>query len=178
MRPNEKGFALVELAVGVAIVALIGSATATAIFQVITVSERSDDHMTAVQQVQNAGYWVSHDAQIAEGIFTDDLGSPNFLVLTWTEHDYSGGDSTYHSVTYFFDDLSSGVGELKRNHWSSAGADQNTLIAKYIYYDPADPDSTSKASYQSPVLTVKLTTLSGEVSESREYRVVHRPNFN
>jgi len=178
MKRNQKGFTVIELAVAVAIIALIGSAAATTTFQVIAGAERSSDHMAAVWQVQNAGYWIGHDAQMAEDVVVDNLEYPNFLVLTWTEKDYDKDDSTYHSVTYFFEDLSNGVGKLKRDHRSSAGANQCSLVAECIYYDPDDLDNTSKASYQSPVLTVKLTAIFGEAQESREYQITKRPNLN
>jgi len=72
------------------------------------------------------------------------------------------------------EELTDGIGKLKRNHWSSAGADAQTLVAEYIYYDPSDVDNTSKVSYQEPVLTAQLTALYEENLETREYRIKHR----
>jgi len=82
----------------------------------------------------------------------------------------------HHSATYFFEDLTDGIGKLKREHWSSAGASEETLIARYIYYDPG-VDNTSNASYLNPVLTVQLTALFEETRETREYQITHRPNL-
>ena len=176
MKQGEKGFTNLELVVAIAIIALVGSAAAAATFQVFQGTERSNNHMTAVRQVHNAGYRISRDAQMAESVTADNLTLPDFLVLSWTEWDYAD-EPTYHSVTYFFEDLTDGIGKLKRNHWSSAGANEQTLVADYIYYDPDDSDDTSKASYQSPVLTVQLTALFEETRETREYRINHRPNL-
>ncbi len=176
MKLGEKGFTYIELIVALAILTLIGSATATATFQVLRVTERNNDHMTVVRQAQNAGYWLSRDAQMAQSVTADGLTSPDFLVLNWTERDYVD-DPTYHSVTYFFEGLTDGVGKLKRSHWSSTGINEQTLVAKYIYYDPDDPDNTSKASYQSPVLNLQLTSLFEKARETREYRINLRPNF-
>ncbi len=159
-----------------AVIALLASAATQAIFQTLKGTERSNNHITCVTQVQNAGYWLSYDAQMAESVIIDNLEPPDFLVLTWTEWHY-GDDDINHSVRYFFEDLSGGVGTLKRSHWSSAGANEQTLVARYIYYDPDDPDNTSKVSYQSPVLAIKLTALSGEARETREYQVKRRPNL-
>ncbi len=178
MKQGKNGFTLIGLAVTLAITAIIGSAAATATFQVVKNSGRNENNMTAVHQVQNAGYQISRDAQMAESVVVDNLEAPNFLVLNWTEQDYDGGDSTYHSVTYFFEELSDGIGKLKRNHWSSAGASEETLVAEYIYYDPDDPENTSKAIYQSPVLTVRLVALYEKARETREYKVIRRPNFD
>ncbi len=176
MKLGEKGYTLIELLVAITIMVLASGAAGAAIFQIFRNTERNNDHLTAVHQVHNAGYWISRDAQMAQSVTTDNLTLPDFLVLSWTEWD-AAGDPIYHSVTYSFEDLADGIGKLKRNHWSTAGADEYTLIAQYIYYDPDDVDNTSKASYQSPVLTVQLTALFEETLETREYRIAHRPNF-
>lgn len=178
MKQGKNGFTLIGLAVTLAVMSIIGSAAAVATFQVVKSTGRNESHMTAVRQVQNAGYQISHDAQMAESVVVDNLEPPNFLVLNWTEQAYDGGDSTYHSVSYFFEGLSDGIGKLKRNHWSSAGASEETLVAAYIYYDPADPENTSKLTYQSPVLTVRLIALYEEARETREYKVIRRPNLD
>ena len=177
MKQGEKGFNTIELLVALAIIALIGSAAAKTIFQTISVTGQSSSHIIAVRQVQNGGYWISHDAQMAENAVVDNLEPPNFLILTWTEQNYEGGKQIHHSVTYFFEDLSGAVGNLKRNHWSTAGANEQTLVAKHIYYDPNDPDNTTKATYTSPVLTVKLTAVFEDATETKEYQVQHRKNF-
>ena len=176
MKQDEKGSTAVQLIVAVAIIALVGSAAAAATFQVLKGTERNGDHMTAARQVQNAGYWISRDAQMAQSVIADNLTPPDFLVLSWTEWD-DAGDPTYHSVTYFLEDLADGTGKLKRSYWSSAGANEQTLVAEHIYCYSDDPDRTSEVSYQSPVLTVRLTAFLEETSETREYRIIRRPNF-
>ena len=176
MRLSEKGYTLIELAVAITIMVLASTAASAAIFQILNNVERNNDHMTAVLQVQYAGSWISRDAQMASSVTSDNLTLPDFLIINWTEWD-AAGDPTYHSVTYFFEDLTDGIGKLKRNHWSSAGASEQTLVAEYIYYDPSYVDDTSKASYQSPVLTIQLTAHFEETLETREYRIKHRPNL-
>jgi prepilin-type N-terminal cleavage/methylation domain-containing protein len=176
MKGRGKGFTIIELAVALAIITLVSGAAAVATFQVFHGSGRNNDHMTAVREVQNAGYWISRDAQMAQSVTADNLTPPDFLILNWTEWD-EAGEPIYHSVTYSFIDLTDGIGKLKRSHWSSAGANEQTLVAEYIYYNPADPDNTSKASYQSPLLTVRLTSLFAGVKETREYRIIRRPTL-
>ena len=176
MRLNEHVFTIIETIVALAIMALIGGAASMTTFQVINTAEFNRSHMTAVSQVQNAGYWIGRDAYMADNVTTDNLSPPDFLILAWTERDYVN-DDIYHSVTYFFEELSGGIGKLKRNHWSSAGTSNEILVAEYIYYNPDDPDNTSKASYLSPALTLQLTTLYGDVKETREYRINSRPNL-
>ena len=173
MKHGEKGYTLIELIIAITIMVLVIGMAGAAIFQILRNIERNNDHITAVRQVQNAGYWISRDAQMAETATTDYLTLPDFLILNWTEWD-DAGDPISHSVTYSFEDLTDGIGKLKRSHQSSAGANEQTLIAQHIYYDPNDVDATSKTSYQSPVLTVQLTALFEETLETREYKIKHR----
>ena len=177
MIQSEKGISTIELIVACAIIGLIGSAASMSIFQVFNVTEKSNESLKISSQVQNAGHWISRDTYTADSIIADNLSSPDFVVLNWTERDYVN-DDIYHSITYFFDELSGGIGNLKRNHWSSAGEDQDILVAKYISYDSDDPVNTSNVSYQKPVLAVKLTALYGDADETREYRISRRQNFN
>jgi hypothetical protein len=176
MKYREKGFTTVELIISVSIMAVVGVAAAMATSQVCAGTENSNNSITAVRQGQNAGYWISRDAQIAHDMVTENLTAPDFLVIKWTEWD-ENDDPIYHTATYFLDELDDGVGKLKRNHWSSAGANEDALIAEHIYYDLADPDETSKVEYQDPELTVKLTTIFEGTIEVREYRIIRRPTL-
>ena len=189
MKRGERGFTLIEVLVVIAIVATISAAATMSTFQVFNVTRRSNDHVVTVRQVQNAGYWISRDALMAESVVVDnDPETDEFLTLTlkWTEWNYDG-DSVYHEVTYSIEDLSpDGIGKLIRTH-SSDGPDEQTLIAEYIYYDSEDPENhtDTEATYeppdeapeQAPVLTVQITSSLGEASETREYRVLPRPDF-
>jgi len=177
MKLGEKGFTLIELLIAITIIVVASGAAGAAIFQILRNTERNNDYMTAVRQVENAGYWISRDAQMALSVTTtDNLTLPDFLIISWTEWD-DEGDPIYHSANYSFEGLTDGIGKLKRTHWSSAGASEQTLVAQYIYYDPDDVDATSNASYQSPVLTVKLTAVFEEILETREYKIKRRPGL-
>lgn len=176
MKLGEKGFTFIELIVSLAIIFMVSAAATATTFQVLKGTGRNNDHLTAVRQVQTAGYWISRDAQMAQSVLAANLTLPDFLVFRWTEWD-DPENPIYHSATYSFEGLADGIGKLKRTHWSDAGANEHTLIAEYIYYDPGDPDDTSKASYQSPLLTVQLTAHFAETRETREYRIKHRPNL-
>ncbi len=176
MRNGEKGYTLLELIIATTIIVLVSGAASIAIFQIMKGTETNNTHMNAVRQVQTAGYWISRDARMAQSVSTDNLTPPDFLVFTWSEWNELD-EKIYHTANYSFADLSGDTGKLKRTHWSSAGANEQTLIATHIYYAPADPDDTTKASYQAPVLTLQLTSLVKDAMETREYRINNRPNI-
>ncbi|UCD53985.1 MAG: type II secretion system protein [Dehalococcoidia bacterium] len=185
MKRSERGFSLTEVMVATGVIALIVCGAATAAVQTINVTKRSNDHMTTIRQAQNAGYWISRDTQMAENVIVDDDPlTPEFLTITWTEWGYDI-DSKYHSATYSFQDLSDGIGKLKRDHsiYDDAGVEiekDTTLVAEYVYFDTDDPGNpnNTNASYQSPVLTLQTTASLGEASETKEYQAWRRPNFS
>ncbi|MFC2011440.1 type II secretion system protein J [Chloroflexota bacterium] len=177
MKLGEKGYTLLELMIAITITVIVTGSAGSAIFQVLKNTERNNDHITVVRQVENAGYWISRDAQMALSVTTtDNLTPPDFLSLSWSEWDVDG-DPTYHWVNYTFQDLTDGIGKLSRTYGSSAGASEETLVAQYIYYDPDDVEVTSNTSYQNPVLTVKLTAVFEDIVETREYRIKRRLDF-
>jgi len=178
MKRGERGFTLIELLLVIGLVGLISGAASVTTIQVLTVTKSSNDHTIAIRQVQNAGHWISNDALMAENVVVDDDPlTAEFLILTWTEWGYDE-DSTYHTVTYFFEDLSDGIGTLKRTHWSSAGTNEQTLIAEHIYYTPDVPENTdTEAAYTTPVLTLQVVASLGEATEIREYTTWRRPEF-
>ncbi|MFC1954212.1 prepilin-type N-terminal cleavage/methylation domain-containing protein [Chloroflexota bacterium] len=174
MKPCEKGFTLIELVIGLSITVIVAGAAGAAIFQIFGNTERASNHMTVVRQVQNAGYWISLDAQMALSVTTDNLSLPVFLTFNWTE-DAAGENPIYHSANYTIEDLSNNTGTLIRSHSTTEGASEQTLVAKYIYYNPADTDNSTQASYDSPLLSVQITALFEERMETREYKVKQRP---
>jgi prepilin-type N-terminal cleavage/methylation domain-containing protein len=59
---KRTGFTLIELLIVAAISAIVLSGIGMFISQLLTNNTRSTNHMTAVRQVQNAGYWINQDA--------------------------------------------------------------------------------------------------------------------
>ncbi len=176
MKQGQCGFTFIELAMATAIMALIASTATMVTFSVLNNTERTNNQMTVVRQVENAGYWISQDIQAASSVSTENLTPPDFLALTWTEWGYDE-DSIYHSVTYSIEDLSGGIGKLRRNHQDSQGASEQTLVAEYVYYNLSDPANTSNVSHQEPMLTLKIVCLLEDAREMREYKIQSRPNF-
>ena len=143
---NQQGFTLIELLVAVAISALIIGGVVLAIFQVFNVNTRSGNHMTAVNQVQNAGSWISHDVQMAQDVDTNDdpatTDETEILTVAWVRwpredgkyidsykvrHTYDNNELWRHQeiTTQEYDSDNQPVGE-------PTVTQNSTLIADYI----------------------------------------------
>jgi len=84
LKKGEKGLTLLELIIAIAITSLITGGVATIVYQIYTVSARSSNHMVAVRQVQEAGYWLSTYAYTSQNTtITGVSGFP--LVLKWID---------------------------------------------------------------------------------------------
>lgn len=169
MKQGEEGFTIIEVVMVIAIIALIAVAAMMATFQVVRGTERSNNHMTAVNQVQGAGYWVSRDTQMAENVTAGDL--PNFLILFWEEE----GDR--YQVIYTLEAMpGTGLKKLQRYLSINGGPDSTTFVAQYI--DP-DPERT-KCHFTDGKLvltvTASVSTYLQTKTETRVYQVVPRPS--
>jgi len=181
---NQRGFTLIELIIAVAITALITGGIATALFQVFNVNKLNSDHMTATRQVQNAGFWISQDSQMAQIVITDDdVGTVEneILILSWTGWGYDIGDdkgTDYVEIRYYYDAATS---EIWRNEATTTN----------IYNDAGqliDTTSSSSLFHVAQFITSATTTLSGnkigvtivaevaDASEQRTYEVSPRPS--
>jgi len=173
LKKDQRGFTLIELLIAILLTGLITGGITMTIFQVFNLNTRTSNHMTAVRQVQHAGFWVSPDVQMAQGVVTG--GSPGVLLtLTWNE----GGTGIPHEVIYTLEDMPSG--EFKRLWRSHSVNDEEptvTHVAEYI-----DPDQTSFVCNCDPcdcdnrVLTFTVIANVGGQSETRVYEIDPRPD--
>ena len=115
---SQQGMALVELLVAVAITGLIVGGLGTAIYMIVTATERGNDEATVLHDIRNPSYWISYDAQMAE---TTDLvdGAPGVdgVTLEWID-EYADSHSSSYSL--------SGT-ELKRTYNG-----MTTTVARYV----------------------------------------------
>jgi len=164
MQGNQRGFTLVEVMVGVVIMALVGLAAATAIIQVVNAG-RNSSHMSALRQVQTAGYWVSRDGLQAQGVsIAEGTGFP--LELTWQDWD----DYEVHQVVYSLQDMPSGsLKKLWRQESINDVQVATTMVAQYI-----DGSATS-CQWDGSQITFEVSATLEQQTESRTYEIKPRP---
>ena len=156
-KASQKGMTLVEVLVACAITVIIVGGLSTAIYMIISATERGNGETSALHDVQNAAYWISYDAQMAS---TTDLVEGDQLVdslsLDWTD---CYGNS--HSSSYWLSDS-----KLQRDY-----DDTTTTVAWYV--------SSIEFSISGDVLTFHLeSTPEGRWDVGRETtgNVCLRPN--
>jgi prepilin-type N-terminal cleavage/methylation domain-containing protein len=164
MNKKQRGIVLIELLVVIAIISLIAVAVVMSIFQVFNNNAIASNHMNAVKEVQNAGHWLSLDAEMAQTVVAS--VAPGFpLSMAWIEWE---GDE--RQVIYNI------TGDtLQREHYTNGTVDSTLIVANNI-----NPDETSCV-WDSDLraLTVTLTATIGEstvaASETKIYEVSPRP---
>jgi len=179
LNKDQRGLTLIELVIAIALVGVITGGITMTILQVFTMNTRTSNHMTAVRQVQHAGFWVSPDVQMALSVNAS-AGSGFPLTLIWLE----GGSNDVHEVIYTLEDMPSGGFErLQREHYIESELDSTTIVAEYI--DPAETscccdcdddgacDGDCTCDDKSVIFTVTATV--GGQSETRIYEIKPRP---
>jgi prepilin-type N-terminal cleavage/methylation domain-containing protein len=166
---GQRGFTLVELVIVVALAGIVSIAITATLFQIFSFSTLASNQMTAIRQVQQAGFWVSPDVMMADpGEIDVNPGGGKFVTLSWTAH-----DGTVNEVDYILQNIpSTGVARLMREHdtYVNSVLDSTTMTTVAEYIDPAG--TSFVADGDGFRLTVTATL--GEQTETRTYEVKPR----
>ena len=157
---SQRGITLVELMIVIALAGIVTAGITMTFAHVFSGSTRTSNHMTAVRQVQSAGYWVSRDALQAQDVDT----VSEFVKLTWIDFDETKTEFTY-TIT--------ADSKLRRSVKITPDGEGTTetvsFVAQYI-----DPDETS-CIWDGGMLAFTVTATVGGQSETRVYDVTPRP---
>lgn len=170
---NQRGFTLVEILLALLISGFLAVGIIATIIQLFNGSARNSSHMTAVRQVELAGYWISNDAQMAQEVKLDDAsGFPlNSITLTWTDwnEDSNELDGDEHTVVYSLEGLEGS--ELHRSHYINdlENPVQTAIIARFI-----DSDQTRCVWNDIGLVFDVTATVQGQ-TETRVYEIIPRP---
>jgi hypothetical protein len=134
LHKNQKGLTMIELLIGFALTALVTTGVTMAIFQTFTGSSRSANHMVAVRQVQETGYWMSFYAYAAQNAtITGDSGFP--VILRWI--DFEANEKL--KLVFTLDDSG-----LKGSCYVGDAEDLDPVrTSKIPAFEFIDPDETS-----------------------------------
>jgi hypothetical protein len=176
MRKLERGYMLSEMAMSLAILALLSGAIGVLGFRVFKGTEGNTDHMITTRDLDDAGYQIYRDATMAQTVYTANLSDPNFIIFGWAVWD-SQNQPHYHSVNYYFEARTNNIGRLKRFHWSSDGVSENTTVAYHIYFNASNPANSSNASYSNRELLINLNSVYESSNETRQFMIICRPNY-
>lgn len=166
MKRRENGFTLIEVIIAVAILGVIMPVMAMTIISLLTNHQQANDHNIVLHEVQNAGYWISRDVQMAKNVTLN--GSSGFPLTLDIPVDRDENNDI--RVDYLFDD-----NKLKRKVYdASQTLISETLIAEYIditdtTFSILDSDNYYLNTYY---LTVKVSK--GEVVVERSYGISQR----
>jgi prepilin-type N-terminal cleavage/methylation domain-containing protein len=161
LKTTEKGFTLVELLVSLAILGAIMGVMSAAVIIIMKTSSQNNEWNINLRQVQNAGYWISRDALMAQVV---DTHKPDvFLSLSWSDWN---GDS--YIVDYVLEDNEDNTTLMRRLNGSEF------LIAQYI----VRADTTCDWIGDDNKLTVTITaSVHGDENRDvkRTYEISPRP---
>jgi len=147
---RQSGITLIELIIGLAIIALVSAVIVTAIYQLLSTSKQSNDQQYAVSQLRQAEHWMSRDALMSQTVVVDPGPSGFPLSLFWTT---SAGDN--HSVVYALQSMLSGSLYSLRREETITAPDNTSTTSVLLVADSID--SAQSLCYESATRTLTVT---------------------
>jgi len=181
---KQEGFTFIELIIALALTGIISAAAATSIHQVITGTALGNNYNTAINQVRDAGYWISRDALMAQSVVAENLTAPKVLILDWVGLEWKEESSGNTCINIYHVEYHHGDNELERyqkittHKYSIAGqlvetveSENTTLVADHIASISIPDPALSSGKL---IVTVKAEC--HEVEEERSYEIKPRPS--
>lgn len=169
---KEKGFTLVELLAVTAIITIIALGATVSIFHIFRVSAQNNDISTAVRQAQNVGYWISHDALMAENIAATSPPVIGAAVITMGWNQRETGNTCEVSYTW----LSSGNSLYKIKRSYTVRDKEGNLLTNRTALIADNIDSLNYTQQADGTCRLTVVTRSGKQSVTREYQTFPRIN--
>ncbi|UCE97208.1 MAG: prepilin-type N-terminal cleavage/methylation domain-containing protein [Dehalococcoidia bacterium] len=183
---EQSGFSLVELLTALAISSIIVAGLAMTIFQLYRGHAQSSGEMDVVRQVQQTGYHMSRDTQMAREVTTNDDPSTTeveILKLTWYWYYFDPNnpadrDGEGNRVIYTLEE-----GKLYRNFYFADVLDRDITEDDYVLqsttYVARHIDEITCV-YNGITLNITVTAsvldIAGLQEETRIYEVKPRPD--
>jgi type II secretory pathway pseudopilin PulG len=156
---RQKGYSLIETIAGLALTCILIIGLTTFAVQTVTLSARANNRMHTMTQIENTGYWVSRDVQMAENLTLG--GSAGFpLQLA-----YKDTDQNEYKVTYNITD-----GQMQRNLIKNDEDPVQILIMQSVNASP----SYTNLSYADGLLTLNITSTYKNSEISKNYQIKKR----
>jgi Tfp pilus assembly protein PilW len=156
---SQKGYGLIEITTGLALTMILIVGLTTFSVQTVALSTRSKNRMQAMTQVENAGYWVSRDVQMAANLtLGENAGFP--LQLAWVDTDENEYEVTYNITQ----------DQMQRSLVKNDEAPVQSLIMQSINSTP----SLTYLSYADGLLTFNITSTYRNSDASRNYQIKKR----
>ncbi len=160
---NQKGMALLELLVVIALIGLLTIALGSISYGVIYRTAGNSAHVSAASGMESAVSWITNDGQRSQNTnLIPGAEAVSNLTLSWT--DPTAGD--FYEISYFL----SG-NDLRRRESINSVVQTERTVAKYM-----TAISFSQPVNETRLFKVSLTSSGGSprVNETREYHVTLR----
>ncbi len=176
----QRGFTLIEILAALAITALIGSAAATATYQVVRINASSTNRQIAITQVENAVHSISRDAQQAQYIIPKDITN-NALPMDAITKEISFNLITGDKLTLKWIGWDNNKNEI--TYTVVNGIMQKTITINDVLtatMHVADNISTASGSWKTDTKVLKLQTKSivgagaSQTDETRTFQIIPR----
>ena len=180
----SRGFALIELVVGIGITSLMLTGIVTSIHQLVFVPAKVGANSVVMQQAQNCSYWICNDAKMMQIFNTGDIPTTvenEVLTFSWVcekrtdsyNNDYIDTFLVYYlydgSRLSRYEHLHTDTYNSNGNLISSTDSQKTTAIAEHV--------SGIEGVFNNGGLTVSVNFSYGDTQLRRTYDITPRTNL-